>query len=91
VLVVGLLAGRALGIGALFLLIGLIAETMTGFLLDNPQFADQARQAGFEVLLRAGIGLMVRRTGARFTGPGGVHRRGAVGPWPGRLQLGGQT
>jgi ABC-2 type transport system permease protein len=43
------LAGWALGIGAFFLLIGLIAESMTGFLRDNPQFADLARQAGFEL------------------------------------------
>lgn len=45
------LAGWALGIGAYFLLIGLIAESMTGFLADNPQFADLAAQAGF-----AGLG-----------------------------------
>ncbi|MCO1661129.1 polyketide antibiotic transporter [Pseudonocardia sp. S2-4] len=43
------LAGWAVGIGAFFLLIGLIAESMTRFLLDNPQFADLARQAGFEL------------------------------------------
>jgi ABC-2 type transport system permease protein len=41
------LAGWATGIGAYFLLIGLIARSMTGFLTDNPQFADLATQAGF--------------------------------------------
>ncbi|MEO3926810.1 hypothetical protein ABGB07_23500 [Micromonosporaceae bacterium B7E4] len=41
------LAGWAAGIGAYFLLIGLLAESMTGFLADNPRFADLAAQAGF--------------------------------------------
>jgi ABC-2 type transport system permease protein len=41
------LAGWSAGIGAYFLLIGLIAVTMTGFLTDNPVFADAAGQAGF--------------------------------------------
>jgi ABC-2 type transport system permease protein len=40
-------AGWAAGIGAYFLLIGLIARSMTGFLTDNPQFAALAAQAGF--------------------------------------------
>ena len=44
------LIGFALGIGAYFLLIGLIAVTMTGFLRDNPAFADAAAQAGFQGL-----------------------------------------
>ncbi|HET6532614.1 MAG TPA: hypothetical protein VFH03_18665 [Actinoplanes sp.] len=37
----------SLGIGAYFLLIGLIATTMTDFLADNPAFADAAGAAGF--------------------------------------------
>jgi ABC-2 type transport system permease protein len=41
------LAGWAAGIGAYFLLIGLIARSMTAFLTDNPQFAALAAQAGF--------------------------------------------
>jgi ABC-2 type transport system permease protein len=41
------LAGWSAGIGAYFLLIGLIADSMTGFLADNPVFADAAGQAGF--------------------------------------------
>lgn len=41
------LTGWVLGVGAFFLLIGLIAESMTRFLQDNPAFADLARQAGF--------------------------------------------
>jgi ABC-2 type transport system permease protein len=44
------LAGWATAIGAYFLLIGLIAESMTGFLSDNPTFADLAAQAGFAAL-----------------------------------------
>jgi ABC-2 type transport system permease protein len=45
------LAGWTVGIGAFFLLIGVIAESMTTFLTDNPLFADLAAQAGF-----AGLG-----------------------------------
>ncbi|MFC3383675.1 ABC transporter permease [Couchioplanes azureus] len=41
------LAGWAAGVAAYFLLIGLIADTMTRFLTDNPAFADAAVQAGF--------------------------------------------
>ncbi|WP_127506229.1 ABC transporter permease [Actinoplanes solisilvae] len=41
------LAGWATGIGAYFLLIGLIAESMITFLADNPHFADLAARAGF--------------------------------------------
>jgi ABC-2 type transport system permease protein len=41
------LLGWGLGIAAFFLLIGLIARSMTGFLLENPRFAELARQAGF--------------------------------------------
>ncbi len=41
------LAGWSAGTGAYFLLIGLIAVTMTGFLTDNPAFADAAGRAGF--------------------------------------------
>ena len=45
------LAGWSAGVAAYFLLIGLIAESMTGFLADNPRFADLAAHAGF-----AGLG-----------------------------------
>lgn len=41
------LAGWSLGVGAYFLLIGMIARSMTGFLTGNPQFAAMAAQAGF--------------------------------------------
>jgi ABC-2 type transport system permease protein len=41
------LAGWSAGVGAYFLLIGLIAVTMTEFLTENPAFADAAAQAGF--------------------------------------------
>ncbi|MDI5940939.1 hypothetical protein QLR68_22925, partial [Micromonospora sp. DH15] len=41
------LAGWSTGIGAYFLLIGLLADSLTGFLTDNPRFADLAAQAGF--------------------------------------------
>ncbi|MFR9778968.1 hypothetical protein ACL02O_23310 [Micromonospora sp. MS34] len=41
------LAGWSVGIGAYFLLIGLLAESLTGFLADNPRFADLAGEAGF--------------------------------------------
>ncbi|GAB1692871.1 hypothetical protein [Krasilnikovia sp. M28-CT-15] len=43
------LAGWSVGVGAYFLLIGLIARSMTAFLTDNPQFAQLAAQAGFEL------------------------------------------
>ncbi|MDG4752660.1 hypothetical protein O7630_17090 [Micromonospora sp. WMMD718] len=45
------LAGWSAGLGAYFLLIGMLAESLTGFLADNPRFADLAAQAGF-----AGLG-----------------------------------
>ncbi|WFE32685.1 hypothetical protein [Micromonospora sp. WMMD975] len=41
------LAGWSAGLGAYFLLIGLLADSLTGFLADNPRFADLAAQAGF--------------------------------------------
>jgi ABC-2 type transport system permease protein len=41
------LLGWSLGIGAYFLLIGLIAKSMSDFLADNPRFAELAAQAGF--------------------------------------------
>jgi len=44
------LAGWSAGIGTYFLLIGLIANSMTGFLADNPRFAEMAAQAGFATL-----------------------------------------
>ncbi|MEU8614980.1 hypothetical protein AB0C29_44045, partial [Actinoplanes sp. NPDC048791] len=40
-------AGWAAGIGAYFLIVGLVAVSLTGFLTDNPAFADLAAQAGF--------------------------------------------
>jgi len=43
-------AGWATAVAAYFLLIGLIAESLTGFLGDNPAFADLAAQAGFAAL-----------------------------------------
>lgn len=43
----GPLAAWVVGVGAFFLLIGLVAESMTTFLIDNPLFADLAAQAGF--------------------------------------------
>lgn len=44
------LAAWAAGVGAFFLLIGLIAESMTTFLVDNPLFAELASRAGFAEL-----------------------------------------
>jgi ABC-2 type transport system permease protein len=44
------LAGWSAGIGTYFLLIGLIAKSMTGFLAGNPRFAELAAQAGFATL-----------------------------------------
>jgi ABC-2 type transport system permease protein len=44
------LAGWSLGIAAYCLLIGLIAESMIGFLTENAQFAEAAAQAGFAEL-----------------------------------------
>jgi ABC-2 type transport system permease protein len=44
------LAGWAAGAAAYFLLIGLLATTMTDFLRDNPSFAELAAQAGFAQL-----------------------------------------
>ncbi|GAB3141791.1 ABC transporter permease [Micromonospora sonneratiae] len=41
------LTGWAVGMGAYYLLIGLLAVSMTAFLADNPRFADLAAQAGF--------------------------------------------
>jgi ABC-2 type transport system permease protein len=41
------LIGWAVGIGAYYLLIGLLAESLTGFLADNPRYAELAAQAGF--------------------------------------------
>jgi ABC-2 type transport system permease protein len=55
------LAGWSAGISAYFLLIGLIAESMTGFLADNPRFAELAAQAGF-----AGLGSVPGYAGTLF-------------------------
>jgi ABC-2 type transport system permease protein len=41
------LVGWSVGVGAYFLLIGVIARSMTDFLTANPQFAQMAAQAGF--------------------------------------------
>ena len=40
-------AGWAVGLGAYFLLIGLLARSLTRFLSDNPRYAELAAQAGF--------------------------------------------
>jgi ABC-2 type transport system permease protein len=55
------LAGWSAGIAAYFLLIGLIAESMVGFLADNPRFAELAAQAGF-----AGLGSVRGYAGTLF-------------------------
>ncbi|PGH45396.1 polyketide antibiotic transporter [Micromonospora sp. WMMA1996] len=55
------LAGWSTGIGAYFLLIGLLAESLTGFLTDNPRFADLAARAGF-----AGLGTVEGYTATLF-------------------------
>ncbi|MBQ0988708.1 hypothetical protein KBX08_01195 [Micromonospora sp. H61] len=44
------LAAWSAGIGAYFLLLGLIARSMTEFLTGNPEFATMAAQAGFPAL-----------------------------------------
>lgn len=44
------LAGWAVGVAAFFLLIGVIAKSMTTFLTDNPLFAELAARAGFAEL-----------------------------------------
>ncbi|BBH67920.1 hypothetical protein ACTI_46050 [Actinoplanes sp. OR16] len=44
------LTGWMIGIGAYYLLIGLTAVSVTGFLHDNPALAGEASQAGFEGL-----------------------------------------
>ena len=44
---VGPVAGWAAGIGAYFLIVGLVAVSLTEFLTENPGFADLAAQAGF--------------------------------------------
>ncbi|MEW2442851.1 hypothetical protein [Micromonospora marina] len=41
------LAGWTTGVAAYFLLIGVLATSLTGFLEENPAFADLAAQAGF--------------------------------------------
>jgi ABC-2 type transport system permease protein len=46
------LIGWSLGIGAYFLLIGLLPVSMTDFLAANPRFAEIAAQAGFAGLSR---------------------------------------
>ncbi|MEU6072743.1 hypothetical protein [Micromonospora sp. NPDC047074] len=55
------LAGWTAGVGAYYLLIGLLAVSMTDFLADNPRFADLAAQAGF-----AGLGSVEGYAAAMF-------------------------
>ncbi|MFV2114493.1 hypothetical protein ACFHW0_19445 [Micromonospora sp. LOL_025] len=55
------LAGWASGVGAYFLLIGVLTVSLTDFLADNPGFADLAAQAGF-----AGLGTVRGYTAALF-------------------------
>ncbi|WBB68466.1 hypothetical protein [Micromonospora sp. WMMD812] len=55
------LGGWAAGVGAYFLLIGMLAVSMTEFLTDNPRFADLAAQAGF-----AGLGSVEGYVAALF-------------------------
>jgi ABC-2 type transport system permease protein len=56
------LFGWSLGIGAYCLLIGLIAESMIGFLTENARFAEAAAQAGF-----AGLGSVKGYAGTLLT------------------------
>jgi len=46
--------GWSLGVGAFFLLIGLLTVSLTGFLTDNAAFADLATRAGFGLDTAAG-------------------------------------
>ncbi|MFI6823451.1 ABC transporter permease [Micromonospora sp. NPDC050187] len=55
------LTGWTAGVGAYYLLIGLLAVSMTDFLADNRQFADLAAQAGF-----AGLGSVEGYAAAMF-------------------------
>lgn len=48
----GPLLGWSVGVGAYFLLVGLLTVSLTGFLADNASFADLAAQAGFAGLDR---------------------------------------
>ncbi|SCF28632.1 ABC-2 type transport system permease protein [Micromonospora matsumotoense] len=57
----GPLTGWAAGVGVYYLLIGLLAVSMTDFLADNPRFADLAAQAGF-----AGLGSVEGYVAAMF-------------------------
>ncbi|MFD9445613.1 hypothetical protein ACFWBR_42790 [Streptomyces sp. NPDC060006] len=56
------LAAWTLGVGAYYLLIGVLVVSMTDFLTDNPRFADLAAQAGF-----AGLGTLQGYTATLFT------------------------
>ncbi|PZG01547.1 polyketide antibiotic transporter [Micromonospora deserti] len=55
------LAGWSAGVGAYFLLIGVLAVSMTDFLADNQRFADLAGEAGF-----AGLGSVRGYTATMF-------------------------
>ncbi|MFF9981267.1 ABC transporter permease [Streptomyces erythrochromogenes] len=55
------LAAWSAGVGAYYLLIGVLAVSMTDFLTDNPRFADLAAQAGF-----AGLGTVKGYTATLF-------------------------
>lgn len=59
---VGPLGGWALGLVGYYLLIGLLAVSMTGFLAENPRFASLAAQAGF-----GGLGSVEGYVAALFT------------------------
>lgn len=56
------LIGWSAGLGAYYLLIGLIAKSMIGFLTANPRFAELAAQAGF-----TGLGRVTGYAGTLFT------------------------
>lgn len=55
------LAAWSAGVGTYYLLIGVLAVSMTDFLADNPRFADLAAQAGF-----AGLGTVKGYTATLF-------------------------
>lgn len=55
------LAAWSAGVGAYYLLIGVLAVSMADFLTDNPHFADLAAQAGF-----AGLGTVQGYTATLF-------------------------
>ncbi|WP_338674309.1 hypothetical protein V1460_15530 [Streptomyces sp. SCSIO 30461] len=56
------LAAWSVGVGSYYLIVGVLAMSMTEFLTDNPRFADLAAEAGF-----AGLGTVQGYTGTLFT------------------------